>query len=252
MAGTLPTVRGGVQALCPVTRRVEFLTDVAINLNGTEQRAKRRPALTRFVLPYTRISAAETAAMRTFFEAQKGTWDSTWSFTLGATAYAHLTFEDDTFTMREDPSWPGCYAFTLRARQTMNPGMAAGAAGAAFPTLSRGNTAMLPYQQMRRFAVTVNDNPMGPRYACAWVGLTGFPAGALHAWELAYSVLTDADAATLEAHFRNQWGRWARFSLTDPDDAAVYPKCRYDSDSLEIVNNGPNQNSLTLKILETY
>src|ERR1043165_26952 len=109
MSGTLPTVRGGVQALCPVTRRVEFLTDVAMAVNSTEQRAKRRPPLTRFVLPYTRINSTETAAMKAFFESQKGTFDTTWSFTLGATTYSHLTSEDPVFTCREDMDTPGLY-----------------------------------------------------------------------------------------------------------------------------------------------
>jgi len=251
MAGSLPLVRGGFQALCPVTRRVEFLTDIAIGLNATEQRFKRRPALTRFVLPYTRVNATETAAFKAFFDSQRGTFDPTWSFTLGATTYTHLAFEDDAFTVREEAATPTLYGFTLRARQTQNAGMAAGASGAAFPTLASGARCLLPYSQARRYAVLLNENPVGPRYSWHWSGLTGFPAGALHAWELAYSVLADADLATIEGHYRNNFGRWGTWSLTDPDDGAVYPKCRYDDDHLVVVNNGPNQNSLTLRIMET-
>ena len=253
MAGSLPTVRGGVQALCPVTRRVEFLTDVAIALNATEDRRKKRPPLTRFILPYTRVSATETAAFKAFFESQKGTFDSTWSFTLGASTFTNLTFEDDTFTAREEAATPGTYGFTLRARQTPNAGQTAGAAGAAFPTLANGARAMLPYTQIRRFAVLLNTNPHGPQYAYTWYsgGLSGFPTGSLHGWELSYPVLSDADLASIEAHFRNQFGKWGLWSFQDPDDATVYTKCRYDIDGLEIVNVGPNQNSLTLRIQET-
>lgn len=253
MSGSLPTVRGGVQALCPVTRRVEFATDVAIALNATEQRFKRRPPLTRFILPYTRMNATDTAAMKAFFESQKGTFDSTWTFTLGATTYSHLTFEDSTFVAREDDATRTTYSFTLRARQTQNAGQTAGLAGAAFPTLANGATAMLPFQQLRRFAVLLNDNPNGIRYSWVWYGggLSGFPTRSLRGFELSFPVLTDADLATIEAHFRNQWGRWSSFSFTDPDDSTTYTKCRYDDDAIEIVNNGPNQNSLTLRILET-
>jgi hypothetical protein len=248
----LPTVRGGVQALCPVTRRVEFLTDIAYGLNATEQRAKKRPALTRFVLPYTRMNATDTAAMKTFFESQKGTWDN-WSFTLGGITYAHLVFEDDTFTAREDAGTQTTYSFTLRARQTQNAGMTAGSVGAAFPTLANGLRAQLPYTQMRRFAVLLNDNPIaGTRYAWAWISLTGFPTGALRGWQLEYPVLSDADLATLETHFRNNWGRWGQFSFTDPDDASPHTKCRYDDDVLQIVTVGPNQNSVMLRIQETF
>jgi hypothetical protein len=253
MAGSLPTVRGAVQALCPVTRRIEFLTDVAIALDATEQRFKKRPPLTRFVLPYTRVGATETAAFKAFFESQKGSFDSTWSFTLGATTYANLTFEDDSFTAREDADTPTLYSFTLRARQTKNPGQTASAAGAAFPTLANGLRAMLPYTQMHRFWVLRNENPTGMQFAYNWFDGTGTrPSRSLLGWELAYPILTDADLGTIETHFRNQWGRWSAFSLTDPDNLAnVYPKCRYDDDSLTIVNNGPDQNSLTLRILET-
>lgn len=263
MAGSLPLVRGAVQALYPVTRRVEFLTDIAVHLNGTEQRFKRRPPLTRFVLPYTRINFADTLAIQTFFEAQRGTAFSDWSFTLGSTTYNGLTFEDDTFTKREDAGMQTTYSFTLRARQTQNPGVIAGDAGAAFPKLSSGLRAMLPYTQTRRFAVLLNDNPLGPRYSWAFYGgglgpslvqpnIAPFPTGALHAWELNYPVITDADLATIETHFRNQWGAWGLFSLTDPDDGTVYPRCRYDMDQLVVSHNGPNQSSVTLRIQETF
>lgn len=254
MSGTLPTVRGGFQALCPVTRSVEFLTDIAIGVNATEQRFKRRPPLTRFVLPYTRVNATETAAFKAFFESQKGSFDSTWSFTLGATNYTHLTFEDDAFSVREEFATPMLYAFTLRARQAQNAGQTAGSPNAAFPTMANGKRAQLPYVQARRFAVLLNDNPIGPRYSYTWfaAGLTGFPTRSLRGWQLTYPNLTDADLATFEAHFRNNWGKWGGpWSFTDPDDAAVYAKCRYDNDQLAIVNNGPNQNAITLQILET-
>lgn len=253
MAGTLPTVRGSAQALYPVQRSVSFLTDIAIGLNATEQRAKKRPPLTTFTLSYSRISAADTAAMKAFFESQKGSFDSTWSFTLGSTTYAHLALEDDVFLCREESANRLTYSFTLKARQTQNPGQTAGSAGAAFPTLGNGAKSQLPYSQMRRFAVLRNDNPIGPRYSWTWfaASLTGFPTRSLRGWELQYPALSDADLSTLETHFRNQWGRWSSFALTDPDDGTVYPKCRYDSDSLDITYLGPNQNAVTLRILET-
>ena len=115
MSGTLPTVRGGAQALYPVTRTVQFATDVAIALNATEQRFKRRPPLTTFSLPYARMNSTDTAAMKAFFESQKGEFDSTWSFTLGATTYSALTFLDEAFTVREEAGAPKCYSFTLQS-----------------------------------------------------------------------------------------------------------------------------------------
>jgi len=251
MSGTLPTVRGGAQCLYPVTRTVQFLTDIATALNASEQRFKRRPPLTIFTLPYKSMSATDTSTMKAFFESQKGEFDSTWSFTLGSTTYAALTFLDSAFTVQE--SSPTTYSFTLRARQTKNPGQTAGTAGSAFPALSTGTRAQLPYTQIRRFAALVNDNPIGPRYTYTWFAgaLSGFPTRSLRGWELSYPALNDADLSTLESHYRNQWGRWATFSFTDPDDATVYANCRYDDDALVITHQQKGVNSLTLKIIET-
>jgi hypothetical protein len=255
MAGSLPTVRGGAAALYPVTRSIEFLTDIAIALNATEQRAKRRPPLIRWNLPYTRVNATDTAAIKAFFESQKGTFDSTWTFTLDGYSYTGLTFEDDVFTVQEDAGTPTYYSFTLRARQVIQQAGAWGvsAPGGAFPAMANGATAMLPYRQTRRFSVLLNDNPNGPRYAYSWFagGLSGFPTRSLRGWRLTYPVLSDADRGTIQSHFRSQWGKWSAFSFTDPDDATVYPKCRYDTDALQVVYNEPGRSSMTFDIIET-
>jgi hypothetical protein len=63
--------------------------------------------------------------------------------------------------------------------------------------------------------------------------------------------VADADLATLETFYRNQWGRWGQFTYNDPDDSTSHPKCRFDNDVLVIQHNAPNQSSLTLTILET-
>lgn len=258
MAGSLPLIRGsvnqtGAQALYPITRRVEFSTDVALGLNSTEQRFKRRPPLTRFVLPYSRINLADMTAMRAFHAAQRGTFDATWSFTLGSTTYSHMTFEDDSFEAREEDQTRTMYSFTLRAKQTQNAGQIAGSIGGSFPTLANGAPMQLPYTQVRRYSVLLNDTAIGLRYSWTWVGggLNGFPSTALWGWTLEYPMVTDADLATLETFFRNQAGRFARFTFTDPDDASVHTKCRFDDDVFEVRHNAPNQNSVTLRIQET-
>lgn len=254
MSGTLPTIRGGVQCLYPVTRTVQFLTDVATALNASEARFKRRPPLTLLNLQYSGMDATDTAAMKAFFESQKGQFDSTWSVTIGATTYSAMTFLDDAFTVRETAGSPMRYSFTLRARQTKNPGQTAGSPGGAFPTLSSGLRAQLPYVQSRVFAVLVNDNPIGPRYTYTWYagGLSGFPTRSLRGWELSYPVLTDADLSTIETHFRNQWGMWGGpWSFTDPDDGTAYANCRYADDALVITHQQKNISSLTLRIMET-
>ncbi len=253
MAGSLPTVRGGAQALYPITRRVEFMTDIAIAMNATEQRAKKRPPLTRFILPYARINATDMQAMRAFHASQKGTFDSTWTFTLGSTTYGGLTFEDDIFQALEEDATRTSYSFTLRARQTRNPGVTTGSPGGTFPALANGAHCEFPYTQIRRFAVLLNDNPIGPRYSWTWYAgsLSGFPTGALWGWTLGFPLVTDADLATLETFFRAQWGSWGTFTFTDPDDTSSHPKCRFASDVMEITHRDINQNSVTLAIQET-
>jgi|ERR1017187_1222368 hypothetical protein len=79
MAGLLPLVRGG--RAC--TRTPEFLTGISQGLNFSEMRRKRRPPLTRVVLTYNSMTAAETAAIVTFFDSQRGSFDATWDFVLG-------------------------------------------------------------------------------------------------------------------------------------------------------------------------
>lgn len=254
MAGSLPLVRVSAQALYPVTRRVEFLTDVAFNGDFSEQRAKMRPPLTRFVFPYTSMKAADLTGVRNFLESQKGPFDATWSVTLGSTTYSNLVSEDDTFEAIEQAGSPLHYGFTLRARQTQNAGNTAGSAGAAFPALANGLRTQLPYSQIRRYAVMKNDNPLsGTAYRWTWLGggLTGFPTGSLRGWVLSFPVLSDADLATIETHFRNQWGRWSSFTFRDPESGTDYTKCRYDQDVLDIVHQQTNVNVLTLRVMET-
>jgi hypothetical protein len=64
----------GTQALYTVARRVEFLTDVLIHLNGTEGRRKKRLLLTRLILPYTKSNHAHMVTMRNFHASQKFTF----------------------------------------------------------------------------------------------------------------------------------------------------------------------------------
>src|ERR1039458_9765454 len=79
MAGLLPLVRGG--RACP--RTPEFFTGIRQGLNFSEMWRERRPPLTRVVLTYNSMTAAETAAIVTFFDSQRGSFDATWDLVLG-------------------------------------------------------------------------------------------------------------------------------------------------------------------------
>lgn len=252
MAGTLPTILGGVQALYPVTRTVSFLTFIGMNLDGSEQRCKQRPALARFELPYVGIPKSDRDAMATFFDAQKGLYDSTWSLTLGSTTYSNLALEDDVFQSTERLDAPMLYDFTIRARQVQSRGVTTPSQGSAFPALASGNPFQLPYAAARRFAVLRNDNPNGMRYAYSWFDGSGtFPSGALRGWTLEYSGVSDADLATQEAFFRSQWGMWGQFAFTDPDNSTTYTKVRYDMDDLVIRHLELNNNAFSVNLVQT-
>lgn len=163
----------------------------------------------------------------------------------------NMTLTDPQFSAREDDATRTTYSFTLRARQTKNPGQASGTSS-TFPTLANGATTEFPYLASRRFAVIVNDNPVGVRYAWnLFDGTASFPSGALHGWEVSLVNGSNADLATWETFARNQYGRFGTFSFTDLDSAVTYSKCRLADDTVEIVHRDYQVNSLTLCILET-
>lgn len=321
MAGLLPLVRGGrACALYPVVRTVEFLTGLRIHMDFSEQRWKRRPPLTRFTLAYSSMTAGETADIRTFFDSQGGSYDSTWDFVLGralvdgaisgtalsartdgfsildlgkdvviegagggggpyiskitgfaagaATVadalsydaighnpirvgrlYRNMALEHDTLPMTEQESM--LYNFTLTARQTANRTFTIAAPGSSYPDIATGLKAQRPYTRIQRYAVLRNDNVYGPRYSWSWIdaGLTGFPAGALHGWQLDYAVLSDAQLAILENFFMGNWGRFGSFSFTDPDNGVTYSDVRFDSDSLEIHHEQSGVSSVSVRLV---
>ncbi len=317
MSGLLPLVRNSLAScLYPITRRVEFSTNIAMALNATEQRARRRPPLTRLLLPYTLINVTERNAIMAFIESQKGPFDSSWSVCIGkvtsggsasgggftidngtmadsdvgadivsstgtlvgritsmtgpdTATYSgagsasgtvlwgyfvpYLTMEDMDFQAVESSPNPNLYAFSLKARQTKNPGCTAAASGGAFPTFSAGVSAQLPYTLIRRYSVLISDNAIsGTRYAWTWFGggLSGFPTGSLHGWQLSFPMLPDVDLRLLEDHVRAQWGSYASFPFVDPETSTSYPHCRYSDDTFEVKHEQFNQNSVTVRIQE--
>lgn len=205
----------------------------------------------RGVLAYTLLPAADRSALSTFFNSQKGQFDTTWNFVLGGVNYQNLCFTDDTLRFIE--TIPTLFSCTLNIRQVQNRAFPTPAVALSYPTLSTGATTQLPYAQIRRFLTSVNDQESGIRYAYAWIGagLTGLPAQALLGWDLAYPAITDADLSTLETFFKGMNGRWSSFTFTDPDDLSVHTKCRFGSDLFEVRHLGPNQNAVSLTVTET-
>jgi hypothetical protein len=251
--GLVPNVRGHGQALYPVTRSREYSTDLAQFVNGTEQRYKVRAGLTRLKLPYSALVPADASALEIFVDSAKGMFDPTQSITLtdslGNTAtYDNLALDQDTIAVTENE--PLLYSSELDLHQTQNLDSPAPTVTAQFPVFDSGVSAQLPHTQIRRLLTSVVDQPTGIRYSWAWYGegLTGFPDGALEAWELSL-LLSDANLVTLETFFRGMEGRMWTFQFLDPDGEAEYPNCRFGSDILEINHVGVNNNQVKLTIV---
>ena len=131
MAGLLPLIRGAT-ALYPVTRRLIFSTAINMALNATEQRSRLRPPLTELVLPYSMVNATDLGSMRTFFESQKGTFDTSWGMVLGRAPSGSISSASHTLTATSTV-WPlGPFLSTDTGKQIVVVG--AGTAGANLVT----------------------------------------------------------------------------------------------------------------------
>jgi hypothetical protein len=245
----VPNVRRTAQALYPLTRLREYSTDVCQFVNGTEQRFKTRAPLTRLKLTYSSLPADDTTGLKDFVDSAKGMFDTTNTITIGTEDLANLTLGQDTIQVTEQESL--LYNTQLELRQTQNRGFTRPVVDPVWPTFANGCTAQRPYIQIRRFLTSLVDQASGLRYAWAWYGegLTGFPDGALMAWELTL-LLDNTDIVTLETFFQSMEGRLRTWSFTDPDDNSVHSHCRFDMDSLEIQAASFNLNRVTVKLRE--
>jgi hypothetical protein len=252
--GAVPNVRGTGQALYPLTRSREYLTDVAQFVNGTEQRFKARAGLTRLKLPYSSLIASDATSLKDFVDSAKGMFDPTGTITLtdslgNSSTYANLTLDQDTITLTEQE--PTLYNTELDLHQTQNLDSPPPSVTAVFPVFDIGLSAQRPYQQISRFLTAVVDQPAGIRYSWAWYGedLTGFPDGALMGWNLTL-LLSDVNLVTMERFFEGMEGRMWTFQFTDPDNGTEYPNCRFGSDKLDIQQAGVNNNQVNVQITE--
>jgi hypothetical protein len=131
VAGLLPLVRtatgAGATCLYPVTRKVTFLTDVAMAQNCTEQRSRTRPPLVTLQLPYSRINATDMTSMRNFVASQKGQFDQTWGVVIGLASFGTISLGSPTHLSISAPMFvnPDCVG-----QQVVVAG--AGPAGALF------------------------------------------------------------------------------------------------------------------------
>ncbi len=257
MANPLPILRNttgtlNAQVLYGFTRTVSHLTTVRTFMNGVEQRWASRPApLFSFTLPMQSLRTADKTSWLTFLNSVKGRQAQDLTLSLGATAYANLTMmaDDLGFTVSKVLQ----YDQQVNLRQVLNYPYTPPAAASAFPTFSWGGSVQMPFGQSTGFLSNLNESAYGPRFVMAYYGasLTGFPTGALKKWRIAYPVMPDADAATLETFVLGQQGRLGSFDFTDPVDSTTYHHVRIDQDDIEFKYIAFGQQSTSISLRQT-
>ncbi len=111
-----------------------------------------------------------------------------------------------------------------------------------FPLLADGAKTQFPLTEsitFRTLAVTV---PSGERYSYA-ESATG-----TRYWTIGGPSLSDADTSTLKAFFIARRGSWEAFDLVDPRTGATFTNCRFDQDSFDYQQLGPDENRIEIRI----
>lgn len=122
-APVFPTISGGSVSKYPVTRSNVRRGGIHIFTDFSEQRFAQGNPLTDFELNFNNIPTADKDAIRAFWIARRGTFDTTWSLTIndpttgGATTYTNMQFTPgQQFEPTEEST--GLWSFKLRIRQT--------------------------------------------------------------------------------------------------------------------------------------
>lgn len=113
---TFPTPFAGVSALYPVTQAKRFPVAILKWDNLTETRYRQSAGISSFVLELAQVTKAEKDLIVDFFETCKGSFDATWSITLGADTYDHMAFAEDKLTATESTN--GLWSMSVAIRQT--------------------------------------------------------------------------------------------------------------------------------------
>jgi hypothetical protein len=93
---TFPTPFTGLSALFPITTAKRFPVAVFKFTDMTEQRYRESAGLNAFTLQFDAITTAEKDEIVTFFSDSKGSFDATWSITLGVDTFDYMAFASDT------------------------------------------------------------------------------------------------------------------------------------------------------------
>lgn len=247
----IPVIRGGLQALYPVTFTIHFDTWIQRNQNGSEQRSIRNNCLVKFGIAWGALAQADKDTLKTLVTTAKGQFDATTSLTFAGTTWDNLSLDSDSFEAIESVTTQ--YDVKLSFSQVISQNLSPGSMGQPFPTLATGAISQLPWAQRKKFQTTTSSLPSGPKYSFAWFGsgLTNFPTDGQMGWQVGGESLADADAAALIAHYIDNYGRFGDFSFTD-EDSTAYAKTHYASDDMVVTALEPNRTSISIALETTF
>ncbi len=106
----------------PLTRHRRQRAAVATFLDMSEQRFAKGSPLDDFELSFTKIPTADKDLWRDFFNARKGSFDTSWELTIedppgSTTTFSNLQFVPrQQFEAKEEST--GLWSFSLKIRQT--------------------------------------------------------------------------------------------------------------------------------------
>lgn len=112
---------GKVVAKYPLTRRVKMRTMVYVASDLSEQRFSKGSALTEFELVFTRVKTADKELVRIFWNGRRGSFDTTWDFTLPDPTpftFKQLQFDPSMVAFEATTEVFDRWTFTLKVRQT--------------------------------------------------------------------------------------------------------------------------------------
>ncbi len=247
----IPIIRGGLQALYPVTVTYRFSTNIMKNENGSEDRNIRDFGRVKFDLTWGALIQSEKNTLKSFADAAKGRDDASSTLTFRGTTYTNLGLDSDTFSAVENTTTQ--YDVKMTFSQAITQDLSPGTPGQPFPTFANGSISQLPWTQRKGFRTDLSATSYGPRFPWAWygAGLTDFPDDGLMGWNVGGQTVSDADIAVLVAHFIANAGMYGDFTYPD-EDGTPHTKVRYDSDELVVTYQEPNRASVSIGLQETF
>lgn len=245
MAGSFPTLSGGGTVLYPLRLIYSCATRVVVAASGAEQRWVVRPPMIEVDATYRSLTAADQAAIDSFFDSQKGAADSTWTMAFLARTYTSMRFLDDE--IRWEETLPARWTARLRSRG-FHPAIVS--PPSSLPSLASGAVTQLPWSKSRKYATNMTDLESGDRISLPLRGggLSGLPTTPARAWQVVMRSIRDSEAASFVDFFVSQNGRFGSFSWQDPDTLVTYTGCRFGSDDLEVRYDGFNRVAMSFEI----